>query len=151
MCRFVSSTSSLNQYLTVLSEQLRGLWDTLKSVLYEVYRKVPGLDPKRNASLTYLILAAISLKIVSLGTYTAIPSFFRCFRSTVEVTFCNAIEYLLRFPLDVRHCFKTSSLQFHFGKQRNHRGLSLLIGRMVNDNHVVVSHKLCGFQGRVGG
>jgi hypothetical protein len=40
-----------------------------------------------------------------------------------------------------------SSLQFHFqfGKQ------SEITGRMGNDNHVVVSHKLCGFQGRVGG
>jgi hypothetical protein len=36
----------------------------------------------------------------------------------VEVIFNNAAEYRLRFPLDVRHCFKTS-LQFHFqlGKQ----------------------------------
>jgi hypothetical protein len=32
----------------------------------------------------------------------------------VEVTFLNAVEYRLRFPFDVRHCFKTSSLQFHF-------------------------------------
>jgi hypothetical protein len=32
----------------------------------------------------------------------------------------------LRFPLDVRHCFNTSlQFRFQFGKQRNHRGLSL--------------------------
>jgi hypothetical protein len=64
-------------------------------------------------------LAAISFKIVSLGMYTTIPSLFPRFKSTVEVIFLTAIEYRLRFPLDVRHCFKTSSLQFHFqfGKQ----------------------------------
>jgi hypothetical protein len=37
----------------------------------------------------------------------------------VEVIFLNAVEYRLRFPLDVRHCFKMTSLQFQFqfGKQ----------------------------------
>jgi hypothetical protein len=37
----------------------------------------------------------------------------------VEVTFLNAVEYCLRFPLDGTHGFKMSSLQFHFqfGKQ----------------------------------
>jgi hypothetical protein len=44
--------------------------------MYEVYWKVPGLGQKRNADLTYSILAAISFKIVSLGTYIAIPLFF---------------------------------------------------------------------------
>jgi hypothetical protein len=29
----------------------------------------------------------------------------------VEVIFLDAVEYRLRFPLDIRHCFKTSSLQ----------------------------------------
>jgi hypothetical protein len=54
-----------------------------------------------------------------LGTYTAAPSFFPRFKSIVTVIVLNAVEYRLRFPLDVRHCFKTSSLQFHFqcGKQ----------------------------------
>jgi hypothetical protein len=81
--------------------------------------EVPGLSQKGNAGLTCSILAAISLKIVSLGMYTAISSFFPCFKSTVEVIFGNAVVYHLRFPVDVRHCFKTSSLQFHFqfGKQ----------------------------------
>jgi hypothetical protein len=35
--------------------------------------KTPGLGQKRNAGLTYSILAAISFKIISLGTYTVIP------------------------------------------------------------------------------
>jgi hypothetical protein len=39
-------------------------------------QKVPGLGQKRNAGLTYSILAAISFKIVSLGMYTAVPLFF---------------------------------------------------------------------------
>jgi hypothetical protein len=87
------------------------------AMLYEVYRKVPGLGQKW--WLTLLNFCAISLKIVSLGTYTAIQWFSPRFRSTVEVIFLNAVEYHLRFPLDVWHCFKTSSLYFHFqsGKQ----------------------------------
>jgi hypothetical protein len=40
------------------------------------YREVPRLGAKRNVGLTYSILAAISFKIVSLGTYTAIHGFF---------------------------------------------------------------------------
>jgi hypothetical protein len=54
--------------------------------------QVPGLGQKRNAGLTYSILA-----VVSFGTYTAIPSFFPCFRSTVEVIFLNAVEDRLQF------------------------------------------------------
>jgi hypothetical protein len=44
--------------------------------LLEVYWKVPRLGQKRNAGLTYSILAAISFKIVSLETYTAYPIVF---------------------------------------------------------------------------
>jgi hypothetical protein len=40
------------------------------------YQKVSGLGKKINAGLTYSILAAISFEIVSLGMYTAFPSFF---------------------------------------------------------------------------
>jgi hypothetical protein len=92
--------------------------------VYEGYQKVPGLGQKRNTGLIYLILAAISFKIVSFGTYTAIPSFFPRFKSTVEVIVLNAVEYRPLFPLDVRHRFKTSSLQFHFqfGKQAKSQG-----------------------------
>jgi hypothetical protein len=84
-----------------------------------VYQKVPGLGQKGNAGLTYSILAAISFKIVSLGTFSATPSFFPRFKSSVDVIFLNAVEYRLQFPLDIRHCLKTSSLQLHFqnGKQ----------------------------------
>jgi hypothetical protein len=85
--------------------------------------------------------------------YTVIPSFLPRFKSTMEVIFLNAVEYRLRFSLDVRHCFKTSSLQLHFqfGKQSEITGGSAWrVGRMGNNNHVVVSHKLCSFQGCVG-
>jgi hypothetical protein len=80
-----------------------------------LYQKVPGQGKKRNAGLTYWILAAI-FKIVSFGMYT---SFFPHFKSTVEVISLDAVEYGLRFPLDVGHYFKTLSLQFNFqfGKQ----------------------------------
>jgi hypothetical protein len=40
---------------------------------YKEYWKVPGPDQKRNAGLTYSILAAFSFKIVPLGMYTVIP------------------------------------------------------------------------------
>jgi hypothetical protein len=40
--------------------------------------------------------------------------FFSRSKSTVEVIFLSAVEYRLRYTLDARHCFKTSSLQFHF-------------------------------------
>jgi hypothetical protein len=38
----------------------------------------------------------------------------------MEVILLNAVEHRLRFTLDVRYYFKTSSLLFHFqfGKQR---------------------------------
>jgi hypothetical protein len=50
--------------------QLEMSW---KNTYTRFYQKVPGLGQKKNAGLTYSILAAISFKIVSLGTYTAIP------------------------------------------------------------------------------
>jgi hypothetical protein len=58
------------------------------------------------------------------------------------------------FPLDVRHCFKTSSLLFHFqfGKQSKITGGWVQwVRKMGSDNHVVVSHKLCDFQRHVDG
>jgi hypothetical protein len=79
------------------------------------YQKVPGVVKNRNSAVTYFILAAISFKIVSLRTYTAIPSFSPYIKSALEIIFLNTGEY----PLDVRHFFKTLSIQFHFqfGKQ----------------------------------
>jgi hypothetical protein len=47
-----------------------------------------------------------------LGTYTAIPSSFPRFRSTVEVIVLNAVEYRLRFPLDVRCCRVPLAISF---------------------------------------
>jgi hypothetical protein len=78
--------------------------------------------------------------------------FFPRFKSTMEAIFLTAAKYCLWFSLDVRHCFQMSSLQFHFqfGKWSKITGGQVRrVGRMWNDNHVV-SHKLCGFQGRVG-
>jgi hypothetical protein len=48
-------------------------------------------------------------------------------------------------------CFKMSSLQFHFQFGKQSEITVRQIGRMGNDNHVAVSHKLYGFQGCVGG
>jgi hypothetical protein len=62
---------------------------------YEVYRKVPRVSKKINDGLTYSSLASNFFKIVSLGTYTAIPSFIPRFKSTVEVILLNTTEYRL--------------------------------------------------------
>jgi hypothetical protein len=56
----------------------------------------------------------VDIRGVCLGTYTAIPSFFTRFKSTIEVISLNAYKYCLQVPLDVKLCFKTYSLQFHF-------------------------------------
>jgi hypothetical protein len=95
------------------------LWDipitllfnwSLSCITHEVYRKVPGLGQKRNAGLTYSILATISLKIVSFGMYTAIPSFFPHFKSTVEVIFLNGVEY----PFECQTLFQNVVLSLLF-------------------------------------
>jgi hypothetical protein len=65
--------------------------------VYEVYGKVLGL-----VQLNLLNFGCHLLQIISLGTYTAIPSFFPCFNIAVEVIFLNATDYRLQFPLDVR-------------------------------------------------
>jgi hypothetical protein len=62
--------------------------------IFKVEAEVPRLGQKRNALLTHAILATI-FKIVSLGMYTAISSFFPCFRRTIEVILLNAVEYRL--------------------------------------------------------
>jgi hypothetical protein len=49
------------------------VWEKALVLCTRFYWKVPGLGQKREAGLTYSILAAISFKIVSLGMYTAIP------------------------------------------------------------------------------
>jgi hypothetical protein len=67
----------------------------LASSCTRFFQKVPGQGQKRNAGLTYSVLAAISFRIVSLGTYTVILSFFPHFKSTVEVMFLNAVKYHL--------------------------------------------------------
>jgi hypothetical protein len=70
----------------------------------------------------------------------------------MEVISLNAVRYRLCFTLDVKHSFKTSSLQFHFHfwkTKRNHEVLRSVVGWMGSGNFFlffVVSHKLCGFQ-----
>jgi hypothetical protein len=51
------------------------------------------------------------------------------FTSTVEVIFLKAFEYCLQFLLDIRYCFKTLFLQFHFqfGNQSNPKDRSLVL------------------------
>jgi hypothetical protein len=82
------------------------------------------------------ILTAVSFKIND-------PIIFPPFKSTVDVIFLDAVKYRLRFPLDVRQCFRTSSPQFNF--QFRNKAKSQQVERMGNDNHDVVSHSLCGF------
>jgi hypothetical protein len=47
----------------------------------------------------------------------------------MEAIFLNAAEYCSQFPLDVRHCFKMSSIQFYFqfGKQSDPRDESWVL------------------------
>jgi hypothetical protein len=90
------------------------------------YRKVSGLGQKRNSGLTYSILADISFKIISLGTYTAIPLFFSHLKSTVEVIFLNAVEYRLRFPCQTLFQNVVPSVSFlTWDTKQNDRGPSL--------------------------
>jgi hypothetical protein len=67
---------------------------------YEVYQKDPRLAQKRNAELSDSILAAVSFKILSLGTYTATQLLFPCFKSTMEVIFINAVWVPLGIPFE---------------------------------------------------
>jgi hypothetical protein len=87
------------------------IWTSAASVIhqYNVYRKVPRLGQKRNAGLTYSVLAAISF-----GTYTAIPSFFPRFKSTMEVI-----------PFGCQTLFQNVIPSVSFWERKwNHRGLS---------------------------
>jgi hypothetical protein len=83
------------------------------------YQKVHRLG-----HFTYSILAAISFKIVSLGTYTVIPLFFPCFKSTPEVIFLNAVDYHL-YPFGCQTLFQKRhpfSFNFNFGNKMKSRG-----------------------------
>jgi hypothetical protein len=100
---------------------------------YEVNRKVPGLGQKRNAGLTYSVLAAISFKVVTLGTYTAILWFFSTLQKQRGSHFPKCCRIPHTIPFGCQILFEN-------------------VGRMGNDNHVVVSHySQTGFQGCVGG
>jgi hypothetical protein len=68
---------------------------------YEVYRKVPGLD-KKKCWLTLLNFGYHFLHNSLLWNVYSDPIIFPHFKSTVEVILLNAVEYHLRFPLDVR-------------------------------------------------
>jgi hypothetical protein len=63
-----------------------------------------------------------------LGTYTAIPSIFPRFKSTMEVIVLNAVEYRLRLiPFTCQTLFQNvvPSVSFSLWEtKRNHRGLS---------------------------
>jgi hypothetical protein len=78
-----------------------------------------------------------------------IPLFFPKFKSMVEVIFLNAVEHLWMSDTASKH--HPFSFIFNLENKVKSQGAKLRVGRMGNDNHVAVSHKLCGFQGRVGG
>jgi hypothetical protein len=60
-----------------------------------------------------------------------------------ELLFSGYGSYLIDWPLQ---------FHFQFGKQSEVTGAYVQrVGRMGNDNHIIVSHKLCGSQGRMGG
>jgi hypothetical protein len=73
---FVLQESELNKNYLKRDERMTkfSLLEGLNKNQYmRFYRKVPGLGQKRNAGLTYSILAAISFKIFSFGMCRAIP------------------------------------------------------------------------------
>jgi hypothetical protein len=113
---------------------------------------VPGLGVKRNAGLTYLIFASISLK----DAWERIQQshrFFPRFKSNMEVIFLNVLVYHQRFYLwmsDTLSKRRRFSFIFNLGNKAKSQGGQVRgVERLGNDNHVVVSRKLCGFQGRV--
>jgi hypothetical protein len=63
MCLITFSIRSLKKYIVI--------WQ-----IYEMYRKVPGLGRKRNAGITYSILAAITLQNSLLGNVYSNPIVF---------------------------------------------------------------------------
>jgi hypothetical protein len=94
--------------------------------LYEVLSENSQARSKKKCWLNLLKFGCHPLQNSLLGNSYSDPIFFSRFTRAVEVIFLTAVEYRLRFPLDDGHCFRMSSLPFHFqfGKQRNHRGLS---------------------------
>jgi hypothetical protein len=108
------------------------------------YWKVPKLGQK--------ILAALSFKIVSLGTYSDPIIFFHASKAPWK-SFSLMLLSTAAIPFGCQTLFQNviPSVSFSICEtKRILRGLNRRIVRMENDNHVVVSHKLCGFQGRVG-
>jgi hypothetical protein len=91
------------------------------------------------------------LKLLSLGTYTAIPSFLPLFESTVKSfyllssTACDSLWV----SGAVSKC-RPFGFVFSLGNETKSQGLSPASREDGNDNHVVI-HKLWGFHWRVGG
>jgi hypothetical protein len=115
------------------------------------YRKVPRIGKKRNAGFTYSNLAAIYFKVVSLGTYTASHLFPKlqkhCGNHVLMLSSTACDSFWISDTVSKRLPF---SFIFNLGNKGNNRELSPATREDGgNDNHVVVSHKLCGFQGRV--
>jgi hypothetical protein len=68
------------------------------------------LSPLTTCRDCNLIFAAISFKIVSLGTIRLPNQFFPCFESTKDVILLNAVKYYLQFPLAIRLKLKLNSM-----------------------------------------
>jgi hypothetical protein len=90
-----------------------------KENIYEVISESSRTRSKKKCWLN-LILATIAFKIVSLGTNRVIPSFFQCFKSTVEVIFLNAVKYRLR-ARQFQNAIPSVSFSI-WETKRNHRG-----------------------------
>jgi hypothetical protein len=94
-------------------------------MLYDVLSESSPTMSKKNAGLTYSILAAISFKTVSLGTYTAIPSFFshaskapwKSFSLMLSSTACDSLQM----PDTVPKC-RPFSFIFNLGNKAKSQG-----------------------------
>lgn len=68
----------------------------------------------KNTLCSYIILTDISFKIVTLSTYTPIPSGFPLLESIPETILSEAVKDRRHFLLNVEYVCKRSSFQFQF-------------------------------------
>jgi hypothetical protein len=70
--------------------------------------------------LTLVLLATITLQVVTFLAYAPFPALRPFLKFVLEVVFCEGVQHPLRFRLDHLCCVKMPAFQFSFqsGKQR---------------------------------
>jgi hypothetical protein len=74
-----------------------------------------------NFCSSHMVYIGGIMTIITSSKYSPLPLLFfqwniaaSCPKMVDHAIFVNDVEYCSRFPLHIRHCFKMSSLQFHF-------------------------------------